>query len=298
MNISVDEKSGCCPGVKKAIEEAEIQLSNLGELYSLGAIVHNDTELKRLAAIGLKVINNNDYKNLKDTTVLIRAHGEPPCTYNIAKENNLTLIDCTCPVVLKLQQKIKQTYIDNSSKGGQVLIFGKKGHAEVNGLIGQIGGNAVIIEGKEDIDELLSTNKIDLLKPIYIFSQTTKDPFEFNVICEEVNSRVLIKGGKTKDVHIYNTICGQVSNRHNHLKEFARTHSLIIFVGGKESSNGKILFELCKKKNTRSYFIEDISEIDTSWIKKDDNIGICGATSTPKWQLDKVFSYLCEINLS
>jgi 4-hydroxy-3-methylbut-2-enyl diphosphate reductase len=292
IKVEIDNNSGFCHGVIRAVETAEKNLSphslhdvsengssstthGPAHLYSLGAIVHNGSELERLKAKGLEVIDIEQMKRLRNTSVLIRAHGEPPETYNIAKENNINLIDCTCPVVLQLQKKIRET-------PGQIVIFGKMGHAEVNGLVGQARGRAVVIEGTA------RGATIDYTKPINIFSQTTKDPDEYEHICAEIKKRMA--PGVQCTVH--NTICRQVAGRHSKLAEFARSHNVIIFVSGKESSNGKVLYDLCKTANPRSYTIQSLKQIDKEWFKDNDTIGICGATSTPKWQLDAASKFL------
>ncbi len=280
LNVEIDNNSGFCNGVVRAITTAEDWLSNNDSLYSLGSIVHNSVELERLKSKGLIILN--DISDVFDTTVLIRAHGEPPQTYAIANKNNLKLIDCTCPVVLKLQEKVKQTWMNIRKDGGQIVIFGKRGHAEVNGLVGQTDGEAIVIENISEI------SKIDNTRPVALFSQTTKDPIEYKEIAKKISENI-------PNTQVFNTICGQVSGRHNKLKEFAKSHDIILFVSGKESSNGKILFELCKSVNPRSYWIEDRKHIDKEWFYEGDNVGICGATSTPLWQLEDIFVYLQDV---
>ena len=275
VNIEIDKDSGFCNGVVRAIRTAEQNLSNPGELYTLGAIVHNNSELDRLGKKGLKVIDLEQMSKLSDTTVLIRAHGEPPSTYELAKERNINLIDCTCPVVLQLQKKIADT-------SGQIVIFGKIGHAEVNGLVGRAEGRAVVVENLSQI------NKVDFSRPVNIFSQTTKDPDEFEQVCSKIREKMHDPAQLT----VHNTICRQVAQRHSRLSAFARNHNVIIFVSGKDSSNGKVLYELCKQNNERSYNIQSLKEIDRSWFKPGDSIGVCGATSTPKWQLTSCARFL------
>ncbi len=314
LKVEIDSHSGFCNGVIRAVNTAEKNLGN-NALYSLGAIVHNSEELDRLHNIGLTVIDIEQMKQMSNTTVLIRAHGEPPKTYKIAEQNNIKLIDCTCPVVLKLQDKIRETYnslkdsVDSSEYGGQIVIFGKEGHAEVNGLTGQVNGDAVIVDvihlnntpdsSAESSDAVLfkGVDKIDFHKPVYIFSQTTKDPKEYDLICSYINERIaqarkcpLAEAVKYMKVH--NTICRQVAQRHSKLVEFAGSHSVVIFVSGKESSNGKVLYDLCKSVNPHSYHIQHTGQIDSSWFAENDSVGICGATSTPKWQLEDVANYL------
>ena len=277
LTIEIDSESGFCYGVIRAVEKAESRLRESASLYSLGAIVHNNSELERLNKIGLEVIDTQKMKELSDTTVLIRAHGEPPATYRIAQENNIELIDCTCPVVLKLQDRIRDTYAKHN---GQIVIFGKIGHAEVNGLVGQTEGTAIVV------DSLESLGKIDYTQPIQIFSQTTKDPKEYEEVCSAIREKIRQTGGNLEHFTVHNTICRQVAQRHNNLAAFAAKHSVIVFVSGKESSNGKVLYELCKSVNPRSYNIQNTGQIDASWFQEGDSVGICGATSTPKWQLE------------
>lgn len=277
MNISVeiDAGSGFCNGVVRAVRKAEEYLDREPELYSLGAIVHNSLELDRLKGRGLKILEIADVAGLHDTTLLIRAHGEPPATYRLASENNIRIIDCTCPVVLKLQQSVKEVYAGMKDAGGQVVIFGKRGHAEVNGLVGQTDGNAIVISGIKELDS------IDFERPVALFSQTTKDPEEYRSICAEVSKR-------GRNVVFFDTICTQVASRHKSLVAFAKGHSVILFVSGGESSNGKVLYDLCRSVNPRSYRLENAGQIDPSWIREGDSVGICGATSTPKWQLEEI----------
>ena len=286
LTIEIDEESGFCYGVIRAVQKAEMKLKESSTLYSLGSIVHNNSELDRLNKIGLEVIDLEQMKNLSDTTVLIRAHGEPPHTYEIARENNISLIDCTCPVVLKLQARIRETY---ASHNGQIVIFGKIGHAEVNGLVGQANGDAIVVDGVQSLE------KIDFTKPICIFSQTTKDPKEYEEICEAIKERIVACGGPVGEFQIHNTICRQVAQRHTNLVAFAESHSVIVFISGKESSNGKVLYDLCKSVNPRSYNIQTRNQIDPQWFQDGDSVGICGATSTPKWQLEGVAKYLEQI---
>lgn len=288
IKVEVDTKSGFCYGVVRAIKEAENFLESNDKLYSLGSIVHNNTELNRLTKLGMNVITHIDMDNLRDSVVFIRAHGEPPSSYEIAERNNLTLIDCTCPVVLMLQKRIKNRYAWLKGVNGQLLIFGKLGHAEVNGLIGQVDGDAVIIEKIEDLES------VDFSRPISIFSQTTKDPQEYRHICDKITERVLQAGAPIENFKSFNTICTQVSSRHPHLKAFSKRHSLIIFVTGKESSNGKILYESCKSVNQRSYRIEGVGDINMDWLKDGDSVGVCGATSTPMWLLEEVAEFLLK----
>jgi 4-hydroxy-3-methylbut-2-en-1-yl diphosphate reductase len=278
MKIEIDSQSGFCFGVVNAIQKAEEELKKDGILYCLGDIVHNGSEVERLEKMGLITINREQFEQLHDVKVLLRAHGEPPSTYEIAKKNNITIIDATCPVVLRLQTKIKKEY-DAMPSDTQVVIFGKEGHAEVNGLVGQTNNEAIVIENKDDLF------KIDFSKEIRLFSQTTKSVDEFNEIVSEIKSHV-------EALHSFefnDTICRQVANRIPNIRKFASTHDLILFVSGKKSSNGKILFEECRKVNPNSFQISEPSEIQEQWLQGEiNNVGICGATSTPKWLMEEV----------
>lgn len=311
LHVEIDKGSGFCNGVIRAVETAEANLNGNG-LYSLGAIVHNNAELERLRQKGLEVIDIESMKKMSGTTVLIRAHGEPPQTYTIAKENNIKLIDCTCPVVLKLQERIKKTYDqinqtvangeDGELSGGMIVIFGKEGHAEVNGLVGQVNGDAVITDVIHSADgySIKGISQIDFSRPIYIFSQTTKDPQEYELVCNVIREKIAqAKGCSIEEagryIKIHNTICRQVAQRHSNLVEFAKSKSVIVFVSGKESSNGKVLYELCRSANPHSYHIQGIGQIDREWFNDGDSVGICGATSTPKWQLEEVADFLAGL---
>ncbi len=285
MKISIDSNSGFCFGVVYAIQKAEEELDLSGKLYCLGDIVHNNKEVERLNAKGLKVIDHDTLKSLHDCKVLIRAHGEPPETYEIALKNNIELIDASCPVVLKLQHRVRTSFDAIEDEDGQIVIYGEPGHAEVNGLLGQTLGKAIIVKNEEDLF------KIDFSKPVNLFSQTTKSSSGFlkmkNLI-EERSHKQMEKEVTDEFLVSNDTICRQVSNREPHLKKFSENHDVILFVSGKKSSNGKALYEVCKSINPNSYFISDEDEIDIKWLKKDDNVGICGATSTPMWLMEKV----------
>ena len=289
LKVEIDSRSGFCNGVIRAVKEAEDNLEKRRPLYSLGAIVHNNSELQRLHEQGLEIIDLDKMRNMNGGTVLIRAHGEPPSTYILARERGITLIDCTCPVVLKLQERIRNTYKEILQNGnrGQIVIFGKENHAEVNGLVGQVESNAIVTDilpgGK-----IKGLEKIDFSRPVFIFSQTTKDPQEYESVC-----RAILEKMEDKDsLFIFDTICRQVAGRHANLARFAVNHDFILFVSGPDSSNGKVLFELCKSVNRRSYHIQEVGEIDASLFYDGASVGICGATSTPKWQLEKVAEYL------
>ena len=277
VSIEIDKKSGCCFGVTKAIERAEKELEQRGTLYCLGDIVHNALEVERLAKLGLITINHEQFRELKNARVLLRAHGEPPSTYQIAKENNIELIDASCPVVLGLQRRIKRKKEESPTKA-QIVIYGKTGHAEVIGLLGQTDDEAIVIENKKDLE------KLDFTKDIHLFSQTTRPLEGFAEIGEAIKTRM--QEGATFES--FDTICRQVSNRVPNIEAFAKKHDLIFFIAGKKSSNGKVLFDACKKHNPNSHLIHNPEEVDASLIKEDSRIGICGATSTPKWQMEAV----------
>ncbi len=286
MIIDIDENSGFCPGVVSAIKKAEDELLQNNSLYCLGDIVHNSREVERLTEQGLETIGIDELQKLKDTRVLLRAHGEPPSTYDLAKKNNISIIDATCPVVLALQRKIKTAYEKHDKKNTQIVIYGKVGHAEVNGLVGQTNGTAIVVENLNDID------KIDFTKDICLFSQTTKSIEGFNEIIAEIQK-------KKKDCikfEYFDTICRQVANRIPKIISFVSKYELIYFVCGKKSSNGKVLYEQCKKTNPTTLLISGVEDIDLSDIKGKEKIGICGATSTPKWQMEAVRDYILNAN--
>lgn len=282
MKITIDKKSGFCFGVVNAIKKAEDELATEGVLFCLGDIVHNGAEVQRLGKIGMKTISREEYFTLKNCRVLIRAHGEPPETYNYAKNNNIELIDATCPIVLNIQKKIRSSCDKLSEVDGQLVIFGKPGHAEVEGLNGQSGHKAIIIQSKEEI------NKIDFDKPVVLYSQTTKPLDEFREIADIISRKTASK----TPVEINDTVCRQVSNRAPHLEKFAAEHDIIVFVSGKKSSNGAVLYAACKRINPRSYLIADPSEIQPEWFSGIETVGICGATSTPQWLMEEVASHL------
>lgn len=283
MKITIDHKSGFCSGVTSAIHAAEAELKKNKKLYCLGDLVHNNIEMERLKNLGLVVITTEQFKKLKNEKILIRAHGEPPETYKIAKENNLTLLDYTCPVVLKLQQNIKKGFEQMEKIDGQVVIYGKEGHAEVIGLNGQINDKAVIISNHED------KLNIDFSKPVILFSQTTKDESGFFKLAELIKQKMRELGVDVdKNLIVNNTICRSVSKRVPLLEKFASEHDIIIFVSGIKSSNGQYLFSVCKKINPNSFMISNASELNKDWIIEKKSVGICGATSTPMWLMQDV----------
>jgi len=275
LNVTIDKSSGFCFGVVYAIDMAEDILDQEEYLYCLGDIVHNDEEVERLKSKGLRIIDHEHLHQLRDEKILIRAHGEAPSTYQLALENNLTLIDASCPVVLKLQNRIKNSHDDDE----QILIFGKHGHAEVIGLQGQTDGKAIVFQDLAELDSIELPNKFTL------YSQTTKSTDKFYQIKDELLSRGY-------DVKANDTICRQVSNRYEELEEFVAGYDKIVFVSGKKSSNGKVLFDVCKKYNINSYFISNVEELESAWFAQDDKVGICGATSTPMWLMEKVKAQL------
>jgi 4-hydroxy-3-methylbut-2-en-1-yl diphosphate reductase len=283
MNITIDPHSGFCTGVRSAVEAAEIELKEYGKLYCLGDIVHNSKEVDRLKGLGLVIIGYDEFKNLSDCRVLIRAHGEPPGTYEIARRNNITLIDASCPVVMKLQDKVRKSFQEMQEKNGQIVIYGKKGHAEVNGLNGQTGNSAIIISNKDEI------GRIDLLKPVRLFAQTTMGLEGFQEIAGMIQERMTIENpGKKPDFVPNDTICRQVSNRSDSLRDFAKKFDVVIFVSGRQSSNGNYLFEVCKSVNAATYLVSGKDELNKKWFEGRKNAGVCGATSTPEWLMKEI----------
>lgn len=286
LKIEIDEGSGFCFGVVTAIDKAEEELRKGKKLYCLGDIVHNNKEVERLRKMGLITINHEEFEQLHDAKVLLRAHGEPPSTYDIARKNNIEIIDATCPVVLRLQKRIKQEYDSAETKEDpQIVIYGKNGHAEVLGLVGQTNGRAIVIEKLEEVKTL------DFTRDIRLYSQTTKSLDEFREIVKYIREH--IASGATFE--FYDTICRQVANRMPNIRTFAASHDLIFFVSGKKSSNGKILFNECRKVNPNSHLIDGPEEIDRSLLTGIASIGICGATSTPKWLMEKVSEHIRRI---
>lgn len=291
MVVEIDKQSGFCFGVQNAVEIAEKALLNGEKVFSLGPIVHNDKEVDRLSLLGLVSINHEEFGKLKNCKVLIRAHGEPPETYKIAEKNNLTIIEATCPIVKRLQSKIRETWLRTKEGDGQVVIFGKPGHAEVIGLLGQINNEGIIVSGPDDF------SKIDISKPVYLFAQTTMSVKEYSNLSDILRIKMEEKGifDPGKSLVINKTICGQVSNREPHLKTFAEKHDTIIFVSGRESSNGKMLYSVCKNINHDTHFVSSPDELDKSWFAGKKSVGICGATSTPKWLIENIRDIISNI---
>jgi 4-hydroxy-3-methylbut-2-enyl diphosphate reductase len=284
--VEIDKDSGFCFGVVNAIRNAEKVLNEDQELYCLGDIVHNSREVARLQKKGLKTINHEELKHIRNRKVLLRAHGEPPSTYETAGRNNIRIIDATCPVVLQLQKKIREKYLTLDRNHSQIVIFGKIGHAEVNGLVGQTEGNAIVIEKKEDVDRL------DFHKNICLFSQTTMSVHDFGEIVQIIRSRA----GKDSTFSFFDTICRQVANRMPKIRHFARQHDLILFVAGEKSSNGKVLLGECIKANPDTHLISGPGDIDPQWLNGVESAGVCGATSTPKWLMEEVAGKINELS--
>lgn len=282
IHVEIDSSSGFCFGVTTAIQKAEEELAKGNTLYCLGDIVHNGKEVERLHARGLITINHEQLKQLHDVKVLLRAHGEPPETYETARRNNIEIIDATCPVVLQLQRRIKKQYDANPE--AQIVIFGKNGHAEVLGLVGQTHSKAIVMEKLEDV------RLLDFGRDIYLYSQTTKNLDEFRRIIDYIQSHI----APDATFRSFDTICRQVANRMPNIASFAARHDIIIFVSGRKSSNGKVLFNTCKSVNPNSYMIEGPGEIDSSWIEGVTSVGICGATSTPKWLMEQCRDSIIE----
>ena len=288
MQVTIDKNSGYCFGVEFAIKMAEDEMENEETLYCLGDIVHNDMEVKRLSEKGLVVIDREQLHALSNCKVLIRAHGEPPETYKLAIENNIELIDASCPVVLKLQHRVKNAFDKMERENGQIVIYGKKGHAEVIGLTGQTLEKAIVVTQDSDLDQL------DFTRPITLFSQTTKSTKGFYALSEKIENRIKATKGELTEVDFNSndSICSQVSNREPQLQRFAQENDVILFVSGKKSSNGKALYQVCLSENPRSYFIENEEEIEVEWIQQAERVGICGATSTPMCLMEQVKTFV------
>ena len=290
MQITIDDNSGFCFGVTTAIETAERELQK-GALFCLGDIVHNGQEVERLDKLGLETIDYDDLRTLHNVRVLLRAHGEPPSTYHIAKRNNIEIIDASCPVVLHLQKRIRDTYqsLHGKNTGAQIVIFGKKGHAEVIGLEGQTNNTAIVIERIEDL------GKLDFTRPIYLFSQTTKSVEEFEQIVDEIKVRMGDKLQVEGMFEYHNTICRNVANRVKRLQDFARSNDIVMFVGGQKSSNAKVLFNNCLEVNPCTIFVSSTADITPEILQQchqAERVGICGATSTPKWLMENVKQHI------
>lgn len=293
MTVKIEPLAGFCFGVVSAINLVEKELKDNDTLYCLGDIVHNNMEVDRLSKLGLEVIDIEKVKALKNTKVMIRAHGEPPSTYKLAKENNIEIIDATCPIVLKLQQNVRKGYLKMKEIGGQVVIFGKKGHAEVVGLVGQTNNEAIVISTNEDLD------LINFDKPIHLFSQTTMSQEKYKAICDEIVERHKLhnkKNPQAQDVIITNSICGKVSSRSKELIDFSDTVDVVLFVSGKSSSNGMYLYNLCKAHKDATYLISKKEDIKKEWFEGCESVGISGATSTPMWLMEEIMDACISIS--
>ena len=282
MKVVIDNKSGFCFGVVSVIKKAEEALLNGEKIYCLGDIVHNQSEVRRLEELGMQTIDHTVFFTLKNCKVLLRAHGEPPESYDYARANNIELLDGTCPVVLKLQQRVRKGFEDLQSKNGQLILLGKKGHAEIKGLNGQTGNQAIIVENDEDLE------KIDPEKPSLVFSQTTKSLDDFHRLTGKIKARTKAETG------IKDTICRQVSHRVPRMQEFAGQYDVVIFVGGQKSSNAQLLFRVCLETNPQSYFISDKEELQNQWFAGCRSVGITGATSTPRWLMEEIAAAIAE----
>ena len=291
MVVEIDKQSGFCFGVQNAVEIAEKALSKGEKVFSLGPIVHNDKEVERLSKLGLVSIDHDEFIKLKNCKILIRAHGEPPETYLTAEENNVSIVEATCPIVKRLQSNIKETWLKAKENKGQVVIFGKPGHAEVVGLLGQINNEGILVSEPSDLQ------KIDIDRPVYLFAQTTMSVKAYNNFADILRTEIEERGMSEPDkmLVINKTICSQVSNREPHLKAFASSHDTIIFVSGRESSNGKMLYSVCRNINPDTHFVSSPDEIDKSWFDGKKSAGICGATSTPKWLIEKIRDIISNI---
>ena len=286
MNVIIDDNSGFCFGVVRAIGEAESALQSVGEVYCLGDIVHNRVEVQRLEQLGLHTVSHKDMEHLGGRTLLIRAHGEPPHTYHKAEELGITIIDATCPVVARLQRRLSEAYGKMQQVGGSVVLLGKRGHAEVIGLTGQVNDDVVVIEGEADL------NLIDFSRPIYFLSQTTQSIGLFNQLADDIKARA-----EGVEVTIDDTICRRVAGRESLLADFSRSVDVVIFVCGRKSSNGRVLYEVCHSANPKCYNIEEGSELERVWFEGAERVGICGATSTPRWLMEQVAEEVKRLNL-
>lgn len=286
MQIDIDPRAGFCFGVTKVVDMAEEILRREGHLYCLGSIVHNVKEIERLQDMGLRIINQDEFMKLSDCKVLVRAHGEPPETYRHARDNNIEIIDGTCPIVLRLQSSIKKDYDENSHYGAQVVIFGKKDHAEVRGLSGQTGYNSIIVESVDDLD------KIDYSKPVHLYAQTTMNDSDYSLITKSIRDKYTSQGLGLEMAKCTKSICGQVSGRIPRLVKFCDNHDVIIFASSRESSNGKLLYRQCSTINKRSYFVSDVKDVKSEWFAGASSVGITGATSTPRWLLEEIANFI------
>ncbi len=286
MRVTIDDNSGFCFGVVRAIGEAEAALERMGDVCSLGDIVHNRVEVQRLEKLGLRTVTHEDIASLGGATLLIRAHGEPPRTYQRAKELGVEIIDATCPVVARLQRRVREAYERMAAVGGRVVLLGKRGHAEVVGLTGQVDDDVTVVESAADLEA------IDFSRPIYFLSQTTQSIELFNALGSEIMRRATNPESVTLD----DTICRRVAGREQSLVEFSRSVDVVIFVSGRKSSNGRVLCDVCRRANQRCYMVEEASELEQQWFEGVESVGICGATSTPRWLMEQVAQAVQTIN--
>lgn len=284
LNVEIDPAAGFCFGVARAVSMAEEQLKNHGSIYCLGSLVHNNKEVVRLEKMGLKVISRDDLKDLANTRVLIRAHGEPPETYQLALKNNIELIDATCKVVLRLQGRIRKDFAAFSPKEGQLVIYGKQGHPEVDGLMGQTGGQAILVNDSDPE----SLSRIDFSRPISLYCQTTQSLEGYARLVAAIKTRIRQQEDPAIEFSAHDTICRQVAGRGPRLRDFAKNHDVMVFVSGRESSNGRFLFDICRKTNPNSYMVSEPDEVQSLWFHTADRVGISGATSTPQWLMEAV----------
>ncbi len=284
MEVDIEPGSGFCFGVENAVKIAEEALEAGDDVYCLGEIVHNDIEVDRLKKLGLVTITYEQFEKLRDCKVLVRAHGEPPSTYEKARENNITIIDATCPIVHSMQEKIKRVQKVLKDEDGQIVIFGKEDHAEVIGLLGAAGEKGILVTGRHDIV------KIDFTRPVWLFAQTTRSKTEYEVVAEIIRLKLEQEreNHPGNNLKVHNTICRQVSDREPRLREFSRKHDVILFVSGRKSSNGRMLYDVCKSENENSFFVSSPEEFDPGWLRDAKSVGICGATSTPEWLIRDV----------
>lgn len=292
MQIDIDPHAGFCFGVTKVVDMAEDILRREGQLYCLGSIVHNIKEIERLRNMGLRIINHEEFMKLSGCKVLVRAHGEPPETYRHALENGIEIIDGTCPIVLRLQSRIKKDFHDSSAKSVQVVIFGKKDHAEVRGLSGQTGYNSIIVESEEDL------NKIDYDKPVHLYAQTTMNDNDYTRITHKIREKYTRMGHTSEMAACTKSICGQVSGRIPRLIKFCGNHDIVIFASSPESSNGKLLFHQCTAINEKSFFVTDVKDVKSEWFSEVSSVGITGATSTPRWLLEEIAGHIKNMILT
>ena len=283
MIVAIDPESGFCHGVVQAIRMAENELKNGDTLFCLGDIVHNEPEVSRLKACGMSTINHSELEELRNVKMLIRAHGEPPQTYRIAAQNSIAIVDATCPVVLNLQKKVRRAYLESKANKGQTVIYGKMGHAEVNGLVGQTENTAIVIDTVDEVEQ------IDVNRPIYLFAQTTKTIDGMRRICTAIEQKRRERNISDNIPFIVNdTICRQVSNREPQLTDFSQKHDVVIFVSGSKSSNGKALFDVCRMVNKKTYMVTSHRQIDMKWFEGAASVGVCGANSTPRWLMKEI----------